>query len=230
MRISTISELMLAMVGMFPVTFSSQKLVESWEPQYRASLSKLEGDDLNTAWHVCMDGWTKKAAPSPADLLASFRRSPKARKSGDTDLLPLADKLKKRDADRIEDRRNLITRYENEHAKGYAMARAEGWQGYLEEQVKRSANIISQRNEQRKAGAKVADWMPERCPEGDRAETFLPWLSIVTNEGMDLIEIDQHTLKVWRAEATVPGPAKKPIKQTVLQNVGQQSIEVSSAA
>lgn len=240
MRVATITDLMNTMTGMFPANFSTPKLVSSWETQYRASLGKLEGDDLNTAWHTCMDGWTKRGAPSPGDLLAAFKRSPKARKSADAELLPLADMLKKRDAERSEDRRNLIERYQNEHAKGYAMALAEGWLGYLEEQVKRSANMIAQRNEMRRTNRPVPDWAPEICDiiltsessqiAIDKVEKFVPWFSIVTVDGVDLIEIAQQTLKVWRQEAAIPGPARKPIKQTVLQNVGQQPMEVSSAA
>lgn len=231
MRISTIPLMMLTMTDMFPATFSTPKLVSSWEPQYRATLGHLDDDALNHAWHACLDGWTKKAAPSPADFLRAYQSRPgHAASNSNGKIVSLAERLKKRDADRTEDRRTLIDSYERDHAPGYAMARSEGWIGYLDEQVKRSANLIAQRNEQRRADMKVPDWKPEFCEPGERSESFVPWVSIVTHEGADLIEIEQGTLKVWRAQALIPGPAVKPIKQTALQNIGYQSVETSSAA
>lgn len=231
MRVATIDILIQTIAQLYPVTFTPNQ-IPAFTEQYRSVLSGLSPDELNDAWHKCMETWRKKAGPSAADILASHRAGRTPTASNSNGILSTAEflaKQNKRDADRTEERRELIEKYERNHAPGYAMARAEGWIGQLETQVKRSANIIAQRNEQRRAGAQVQDWRPE-LSEDRRTESFVPWVSIVTHEGVDMIEIGQDVPRVWRAQAAIPGPATKPIKQTTLQNIGFQSVETSSAA
>src|ERR1700743_2616816 len=116
MRVATIDIVIQTIFELYPVTFT-QSQIPAFTEQYRGVLSGLDPDELNDAWHHCMTGWKKKTGPSASDILDAHRtvqvlRGKKAASAGGS----LKDKLDKRDAERTEDRRNLIERYQADHA------------------------------------------------------------------------------------------------------------------
>lgn len=209
MRVATIDVLIQTIAQLYPVTFTPNQ-APAFTEQYRGVLSALSGDELNAAWHKTMETWKKKAGPTAADILTSHRAlsatKPKSAANGN---LSVIDRLAENDRLRNEDRRKLIDGYTEQHASGFEMARTEGWHFQLETQVKRAAHMISQRNEHLRLGKTVLPWRAEFCDSTDdnRIANFIPWFSIVTDDvGEDRIEIDQQTLRVWRAQAQIEGP------------------------
>lgn len=208
-RIATIDALMAKMASLWPHSFPNERLMTSWTGQYRTVLSGLSGDELNAAWHHRNSDWSKKSAPSPADILASHNAISTKPRSASNGKMSVTEQLAENDRIRCEERRKLIDDYTAGHASGFEMARVEGWHFQLETQVKRAAHMISQRNEMRRAKKIVPAWRAEFCDSTDeyRQANFIPWFSIVTDDaGEDRIEIDQQTLRVWRAQAQIEGP------------------------
>lgn len=237
--VENIESLMIAIQTLYPGTISEKQLPMLTE-RYRAALASLHGIQLDEAWNKVGMTWKKRTAPTPADILA-VSSAGRGGSPGTRSVDQFRATMQERDRIRAEDRSKLIADYRDGHEYGYAMARAEGWIGYLEEQVKRSANMIAQRNELRRlpandARSKVADWTVETCdivltPDSirvaiEKVEKFVPWFSIVTVGGIDRIEIGSRTIDVWRAEAAIPGPPVKGIKQTGLQRVGTTATEM----
>lgn len=231
--VENIEALMIAIQTLYPGKISDQQLPMMTE-RYRAALASLHGIQLDEAWNKIGMTWKKRTPPTPADILSAAGGL-----GVDTPPVRSVEQFRAdmdaRDRLRSEDRGNLIGAYRAKHEYGYEMARVEGWLGYLEEQVKRSANMIAQRNEQRRAGKEVTDWKAETCDivlteyshdiDREKADKFTPWFSIVTVGGVDFIEIDPHTVEVWRAEAKVPGPPVKPIKRDTLRRTSLPDIE-----
>lgn len=228
MTVENIESLMIAIHTLYPKSVSEKQLPMATE-RYRAALGDLHGVRLDEAWSRLGATWKKASAPTPADILAAARTSPRSNGGACGTVEAFKAKLAARDDARREDCRKLIEDYRNAHAAGYQTADAEGWLGYLEIQVRRSANMIAQRNERRRAGQQIPDWKPEAAEcDDERAETFVPWFSIATVGGVDYIDIDQRVLKIWRVEAQKPGPeADREIKQTTLQRMWSMPMTVA---
>lgn len=197
MRIATIHDMMTTLKDMFPVTFSTPKLESSWEQQYRASLSGLDGDQLNAAWHKCLDGWTKKAAPSPADFLIAHRSAPGSKLSSrDSSGLSFADRLKQRDEKLREARHAITAEWESHHPKVVSAATAEGWLPHLQGQLAIGSNMLAQRN---------------RITEDKGRNPILSkgdeeYFGIYPVDGVEQLCITQAMIDLWRSY----GPSKMP--------------------
>lgn len=209
LRIASIDDLMKTMAEAWPKAFPDHDSFVTWHRIFEGQLGHLSGDDLNVAWHACMDGWTKKTAPTPADFLKAFN----ARRGHGRDTLPngqkpqsVADRIAAADLERRRDRRALIDAHEQKHAAGYAQASAEGWVGLLRTHVERTANLISQRNAQRRAGLEVPEWKREEHSHSDLGEG-VPWVEITTIGDVDHIDISQATLQSFRRMVREPGPS-----------------------
>ena len=193
------------MAELWPVTFPDAKRVSIWESQYRAILGHLEGDELNAAYYACMDGWKKKAAPLPADIL----RAHTAKTAPDNDrhdrqmnAAEFQAYLAKRDADIREARRTIAEQYRQQHAEGFERADREGWIGLLERQVQIAANILAQRSQVRKPGKE-----PKELTEFERED-----YCIAANDEGEFIEITQANIALWRGWLSTP---PKPISNNI---------------
>lgn len=215
MRVATIDILVKTIHELYPVSFGTHQ-IPAFVEQFRSVLSGLDGDQLNAAWHKTMEGWKKKSGPTAADILQMHKSlSSKNRSSSGKGDLSFLDNMRKLDDDEVMDRRRIIADYAGGHDAGYATAQAEGWLWHLETQVWRAANYIAQRNRQRIMGLTVRPHRMETCEPGDepisiqRALDFVPWFSVETIDGEDLIRVDQSVLRYWRRQAQTPGPEIK---------------------
>jgi hypothetical protein len=143
MRVNSIEILVRLLANLWPVSFPDAKQLSSRQAQYQAVLDHLSADELNAAYHVCMIGWTKKAAPLPADILkAHLARS--LRETGSSEIF--IEPMRKHDADFEAEKHRLIDSWMAEHPATVTDARQEGWLPNLSHQLALSANILAQRN------------------------------------------------------------------------------------
>ena len=143
MRVNSIEILMRLLANLWPASFPDAKQLSSWQAQYQAVLGHLTADELNVAYHVCMIGWTKKAAPLPADILkAHMARSLRETGGSETFIEP----MRKHDADFEAEKHRLIDSWMAEHPATLTDARQEGWLPNLSHQLALGANILAQRN------------------------------------------------------------------------------------
>jgi hypothetical protein len=143
MRVNSIEILMRLLANLWPASFPDAKELSSWRAQYQAALGHLTADELNVAYHFCMVGWTKKAAPLPADILkAHMARSLRENGGSATFIEP----MRKHDADFEAEKHRLIDSWMAEHSAIVTDARQEGWLPSLSHQLALGANILAQRN------------------------------------------------------------------------------------
>lgn len=192
MRIETIEDLMNVIQSLYPVSFTAKQL-PVWTERYRSALSDLSSDELNAAWVKIGETWTKKSAPSPADILAAHRSltplsQPKDARSFQTDIkAELAAK-----AFRLREiKRQIADEYAANHPKTYGTAQAEGWTNCLVDQVKRAAHLLSQRRQKSDAGIPLIPLDEYTCTE----------LTISVNGNSEAIEIPRAMIERWRTYA-----------------------------
>jgi len=210
LRIATINDLMNQMAEMFPLTFPDAKRISAWEPQYRASLSGLDGDELNAAWHAVFDSWKKPTAPPPADFLKAHDAIKTKRSAGPSrGEGSLADRLQKRDQELRELRRKLVDDFWQSHAKTRAAASQEGWLPLAETQIALGANMLAQRQQKRDGGQFVAGMRDD-----DRA-----YFGIYEIEGAEQLCITNAMIDMWREWVSTPAPPV-PGRSSTFRSVG----------
>lgn len=189
MRVHTVNQLIEVIGELFPATFESDAHSKAWSEQYRATLSALEPDELNGAWHRVLDGWKRKTAPMPADILAAHRnRTGKsvALSGHDGDQLKTHEflaKLAKRDQDLRDEKQRIIAEWTNNHPKLCADAAQVGFSGALETFVSRAAGILAQRNTKRASGVE--------CGPIDIPGLYL-------HEGCEQVIVPRDEIDKWR--------------------------------
>lgn len=187
----------------FPRHFADDAYFQKWESQYQKSLGHLSFEQLGQAYEACMDGWTKRnSAPLPGDLLNAFRarnaRSSHDYVNGQETGEEFMARLRRKDRDRSNDRQRIIEEHASANRGLYEMARIERWDGLMKIVVERTAGMIAQRNEKRRAGDFVPEW---RTP---RIEEEMPFFAITTIHGIDLIDIGERQIEAWREMMRTP--------------------------
>lgn len=199
MRIATINELMAQMEVMFPLTFPDAKRLAGWEPQYRATLSGLDGDQLNAAWHAVMDIHKKATAPAPADFLKAHEALKAKRAAGPSSGSgSLDDRLKKRDEALRELRNKLAAEFWESHPKLRAASIEQKWLGLAEDQIKTGANMLAQRNMIRDD--------KRNAPRLDKEDQ--DYFGIYEIEGVEQLCITNAMIDRWKEWLSTPAPSK----------------------
>lgn len=198
MRIDTVSALMDRLIELFgEVSFPSDTKRKQWEPQYRSSLSHLTPDEINTTFHACMDGWKKKSAPMPADILSASTAvaGPAAIRHGQRSEKQFRADLAAKDLKLRELKQEICDQFRDSKAKTFALAREEGWLGLLQAQVAMGANILAQRQVMADSGAN-----PPQLSEYEKADYAIGY----GQDGREEIQITRAHIDIWKDWLSTP--------------------------
>lgn len=222
MQIDSVDTLLIALRMLYPVSFTDAQMPMITD-RYRVGLDGLSGNDLNAAWAVLARTWTKRSAPTAADIFAAHNGGRKPSNDsgapGQATRAALDARLYARSQRLMDDRRQIIAQYEADHPKTYALARAEGWIGILETRVSRAANILSQRNQKRQDGRPLSPI--DALAKAD--------YSIDTINDTDVIDINRQMIEDWRAASQIATPEfAKRFPNRFPQITGNRTMAVSA--
>lgn len=227
--IDSIKTLVRHLAELYPVSFTPAQL-PAWEERYEAVLGSLTAVQLDAAYNATFKDWKKRAAPLPADILAAHEsraRYSMADGRGAEPVKSFKDRLWEKDRKRMDDKAKIIAEYREPRRRLFAQAEVEGWLWQLERQVAIAANIIAQRNENRRPGISHSIGPSSIGPLSPDASAYY---RITTFMDADQIDIPDSVIEEWREDARTPGPVtgKRPMPaDRALVAAGQQSMEVN---